>query len=268
VLGQNGKGCACGRSNHQRSHREIVERRVRTPRPFDRNFKRNSQQVCEHSPDAVRFVGREESLPACWTVLYRLARISDANFRRIDDAGKITSALTADAMCEFFREPTTQVLAPTEPRPRQRTLAIIKVPASLDLTAAANLRFLLQKELQGKGAAIEFSLSKREWRAQMDAPISDRLRTLLVARAQSACGLTENRYKALDRVAYQHDFRRRERRYPLSPTDPESIENPSHPFTIDNKRSDRTRFFAEIHSKNILTPFSPSSLFVGLGELA
>lgn len=217
-----------------------------------------------------RFEGRAKDLPAAWTVLYDLTRLTDAQFKRLADDNKIRPDLTNQTI-KFY---TGLFARPREAKKGLRLFATIKILGSMDAESVERLRVTvdasLKDALRGVPAQVEFPESKMQAKDRMRREMAIKLHALLIKRLSTykaaRADLSDRQYETLENAAWQHQHKYQKKTYPYPASDKKSIENRAHPYSIKGKLDTRAVFLSFLRTKKIITPYNPISDFSDLGE--
>jgi hypothetical protein len=218
----------------------------------------------------ARFDSRVHELPAAWTVLYDLTRLTDAQFKRLAEDNKIRPDLTNETI-KFYAGLFSR---PRAAKKGLRLFATIRIPGSMDADSIEHLRVsvgaALKEALKDVHAQIDFPESKTEAQDRSRRELATKLHALLVKRLSTykaaRSNLSDRQYEVLENAAWQHQHKHQKGNYPYPASDKKSIENRAHPYSIKKKLDTRSKFLDFLRSEKIITTYNPISDFADLGE--
>lgn len=214
-----------------------------------------------------------------------LRRMSDGEFSRLVDEGKLRKDLTAEDISSFVTSQNSRsgiatgsedALVPDRsPQPPikngdLRVVALVKIPAELPYAAIVHLKALLMRSLEDQPVHVEFKVRRgveqQNRRDTAKEELQNRLSHILSGQQLARNGLAAIEYELLENVAWQHQQKHQKGRYPYPSSDQRSIENREHRFWIGGAVSSQTLFLKHLRLLKVVTPFSPNACFSEVDE--
>ena len=164
-----------------------------------------------------------DEVPAAWTIMYDLCRLSESQFSRLVDDKKLRPDLTTDTI-KFYSALFAR--APKSTDRSSKVLAIIRVPSNIEPQKLAEVRLsignALKPLLKGIAAKIDYPESKSDAKAsaRRDLAINlhDRLKKRLSKYKSARAGLSATNYELVENAAWQHQHKFQKGAFPRNQT--------------------------------------------------